>query len=132
MKNEEIKKIEEILDQSEFIKLLGIEITELDNEHAKGRMPFKSLFQNPYGTMHGGCLYSLADTVAGSLANCVAGNVVTTEGSLNFLDAAADTGYVYCEAHLRRCGSHLVNVDVDITDDSRKLLDCGNFTFYRV
>jgi acyl-coenzyme A thioesterase PaaI-like protein len=57
---------------------------------------------------------------------------VTTEGSLNFLDAAADTGYVYCEAHLRRCGSHLVNVDVDITDDSRKLLDCGNFTFYRV
>ncbi len=132
MNNDPMEKIRKILDESEFIKMLGIEISELDDDHALGRMPFKSLYLNPYGSMHGGCLYSLADTVAGSLANSMGGNVMTVEGKLSFLEAAWDTQYVYCLARLRRCGSHLINVDVDITDDNKKLLDCGNFTFFRI
>ena len=132
MNNDPMEKIRKILDESEFIKMLGIEISELDDDHALGRMPFKSLYLNPYGSMHGGCLYSLADTVAGSLANSMGGNVMTVEGKLSFLEAAWDTQYVYCLARLRRCGSHLINVDVDITDDDKKLLDCGNFTFFRI
>ena len=132
MKKDALENIRKILDESEFIKMLGIEISELDDDHARGRMPFKSLYLNPYGSMHGGCLYSLADTVAGTLANSTGGNVMTVEGNLSFLEAAWNTQYVYCLARLRRCGSHLINVDVDITDDNGKLLDCGNFTFFRI
>ncbi len=130
--NAAIKKAGEILGKSDFIKYLEIEILELDGEHARGRMPFDKRFCNPFGTMHGGCLYSLADTVAGTLANNVGGDVNTLEGSLNFLEAAFDTKYVYCDAHLRKCGAHIANVDVDITNDSGKLLDCGNYIFFRM
>ncbi len=130
--NEAIKKAGEILDKSDFIKYLEIEILELDDNHAKGRMPFAKRYCNPFGTMHGGCLNSLADTVAGSLANHVGGDVNTIEGGLSFLEAARNTEYVYCIATLKRCGAHIVSVDVDITDDAGKLLDCGNFNFFRM
>ncbi len=126
------KKAGEILGKSEFIKYLEIEILELDEDHAKGRMPFAERYCNPFGTMHGGCLYSLADTVTGVLANSVGGDVNTIEGNLSFLEAAHNTEYVYCYAHLKRCGTHIINVNVDITNDSGKLLDCGNFTFFRM
>ncbi len=129
---EALKKAGETLGKSEFIKYLEIEILELDEDHAKGRMPFAERYCNPFGTMHGGCLYSLADTVTGVLAHHVGGDVNTLEGSLSFLDAACDTKYVYCDAHLRKCGAHIVNVDVDITNDSGKTLDCGNYIFFRM
>lgn len=81
--------------------------------------------------MHGGSLYSLADTIAGTLANMSGKAVTTIEGSLHFLAPAADTEYIYCDATLKRGGAHLITVDVDITDDKGKLLDCGCYTFYR-
>ncbi len=130
--NDAIKRAGRILAKSEFIKYLEIEILELDSEHARGRMPFAERYCNPFGTMHGGCLYSLADTVTGTLANHVGGDVNTVEGSLSFLEAARNTEYVYCDAKLKRCGAHIVNVDVDITDDAGKLLDCGNYNFFRM
>ena len=121
----------ELLKNSEFISFLKIELTELDDKHARGRMPFDAKYKNPYGSMHGGSLYSLADTIAGTLAN-MSGNAVTTiEGSLHFLAPAIDTEYIYCDARLKRGGAHLITVEVDITDDMGKLLDCGCYTFYK-
>ena len=123
--------VKSFLDESEFIKMLNIELLEVDEEHAKGRMPFDQKYQNPYGTMHGGSLYSLADTIAGTLANMSGKAVTTIEGNLHFLEPAWKTEYIYCEARLRRGGSHIVTVDVDITDNNEKLLDCGCYTFFR-
>ncbi|MBO4846521.1 MAG: PaaI family thioesterase [Lachnospiraceae bacterium] len=119
------------LEQSDYIRMLDIELLELDNEHAKGRMPFAKKLTNPYGTMHGGSLYSLADTIAGTLANMSGYAVTTIEGNLHFLEPAHKTTYIYCEAKLKRGGSHIITVDVELTDDNGKLLDCGCYTFFR-
>ena len=35
------------LEQSDYIRMLDIELLELDNEHAKGRMPFAKKLTNP-------------------------------------------------------------------------------------
>ena len=123
--------VKSFLKESEFIKMLKIELMEVDDEHAWGRMPFDPKYQNPFGTMHGGSLYSLADTIAGTLANMSGKAVTTIEGNLHFLEPAWKTEYIYCEAKLRRGGSRIITVDVDITDDNGKLLDCGCYTFFR-
>ncbi len=120
-----------LLGESEFIKMLKIELLELDPEHARGRMPFTDRYKNPYGSMHGGSLYSLADTIAGTLANMAGKAVTTIDGNLHFLSPAMDSVYIYCDAKLRKSGARLVTVDVDLTDDKGKLLDCGCFTFFR-
>lgn len=127
----DIASAQRILDRSEYIRMLGIKILELDGNHAKGQMPFDGRYLNPAGTMHGGCLYSLADTVAGTLAEYAGCDVTTVEGGMNFLEAAADTEYVYCIAQMKRCGKHLVTVEATITNDEGRLLDCGLFTFFR-
>ncbi len=130
---DDIENAKQLLDKSEYIRRLGIEILELSEDTAKGRMPFDAKKSNPGGAIHGGCLFSLADTIAGTLSFHRAGKyTVTVEGSLHFLSAAVDTTYVYCLAKMKRFGKTLVTVDVDITDDNGKLLDCGCFTYYRI
>lgn len=131
-KNEMIKKYQSMLDRSGFIRLLSIRLIELDKDHAKGVMPFDSKYCNPYGSMHGGCIYALADTVTGTLADTAGCDVTTVEGGMNFLEPVADTQNVYCIAEMKKCGRHLITVEAKITGDSGRLLGCGLFTFFRM
>ncbi len=85
---------------------------------------------NPYGTLHGGSLYSLADIVAGTVA-CMNGYFVTTvSGNMNFLLPADRTEYVYCEVLKLRQGKHLGVFEVKIKNDKQQILDSGEFTFF--
>lgn len=127
-----IDKYNEVLGSGGFIKLLNIEILELSETGAKGRMPFDAKYCNPGGSMHGGCLYSLADTVAGTLAYSKGFDVTTVDGSMHFLEPAVNTKYIYCTANIKRRGKHLVTCDVEITNDSGDLLDCGIYTFFKL
>ena len=130
--NEEIlQAATELLNKSPFIQFMNVELIELTENYAKGRMPFNKEYHNPYGTMHGGCLYSLADTIAGTVANMSGKLVTTVEGSLRFLEPAYNSEYIYCEATLIRTGKTLVTVNAEIKNDDGKLLDCGYFTYFK-
>lgn len=120
------------IEKSEFIRNMELDFIRLDDKEAIGKIPFKSKFHNPYGSVHGGLLYSLADTVAGSVA-CMNGVYCTTaDGSLNFFEPALNTEYIYCYAKCIRCGKHLVNVRVEIKDDNGLLLDDGSFNYFKL
>lgn len=130
MENEACKKIVDLLKQNEYVKILGIEIVELSAGHCKGMMKVSESIKNPYGALHGGSLYSLADIVAGTAA-CSYGNyVVTVSGNMNFLMPAAGVEQVYCTADVVRQGGHLAVYDVRITDESDKVLENASFTFF--
>ncbi len=130
--NEAVVRFQKAIDKSGFVRLLGIRLLELEKDHAKGSMPFDEKYCNPYGSFHGGALYSLGDTIAGALADYAGCDVSTVEGSMHFLESGKDTAYVYCLANVRRSGKHLITVDINITDDNDKLLDCGTYTFFRL
>lgn len=116
--------------ENKYVQFLGIEFLELLKGYGKARMRYKEELANPYGMLHGGCLYSMADIVAGTAA-CAYGYYVTTvSGTLNFLLPADKTEYVYCEARQLRQGKRLAVYEVKITDDEGKLLDSGEFTFF--
>lgn len=124
------QSIHKIVTENSYVQFLGIEFQELREGYGKARMRYKKELVNPYGIMHGGSLYSMADIVAGATA-CMHGYFVTTvSGTLNFLLPAEDTKYVYCEARELRQGKHLAVYDVRITDDDEKLLDSGEFNFF--
>ena len=50
---------------NEFINHLGLEMIEESSKYAKGRIPVKEELLNPFGTMHGGVLYSTNDKEEG-------------------------------------------------------------------
>lgn len=129
-----MEKTEQILrkmvDENTYMKFLGIELLEVKPGLALARMKYKRELTNPYGMLHGGSLYSLADIVAGTAA-CMSGYYVTTvTGSMNFMLPAEETEYIYCEAVQLRYGKHLAVFEVKMKDDEGKLLDSGEFTFF--
>lgn len=118
------------VEENAYMQFLGIELLELKEDYSRARMKYKKELANPYGMLHGGSLYSLADIVAGTTA-CMCGHFVTTvSGNLNFLSPAVQTEYVYCEAKRLRGGKHLSVFEVKITDDQGHILDSGEFTFF--
>lgn len=129
-----MEKTEQILrkmvDENAYMQFLGIELLEVKQGYALARMQYKKELTNPYGMLHGGSLYSLADIVAGTAA-CMNGYYVTTvTGSMNFMLPAEGTKYIYCEAEQLRYGKHLAVFEVRLKDDKEKLLDSGEFTFF--
>lgn len=119
-----------VMKNNSYMQFLGIEMVEMKEGYGLGRIKYKEELLNPYGMLHGGSLYSLADIVAGSVA-CMCGYFVTTvSGTMNFLLPAVKTEYVYCEAEQLRMGRHLAVFSVRIKDDNGKILDSGEFTFF--
>ena len=121
----------QMLEENEYIRNLELSITELDDSHAVGRIPYRENLLNPYHTVHGGCLYALADIVTGTLANLQGYYTNTVNGSMNYLEPAWKTQYVTCYATLVRCGRNLVTVHCELKADDGKILDEGSFTFFR-
>ena len=118
------------VEQNEYMKYLGIELLELEEKYAKGRMRVNDKLLNPYGTMHGGSLYSLADIVAGTCA-CMQGKMVATvSGNMNYLLPGIATTYIWCEAKNIRQGAHLSVFDIVLKDDKDNVLQTGSFTFF--
>ena len=95
MEQDTCRKVMDMLDNNEYVQLLGIKIEEISLGHCKGKMEVSGRIENPYGALHGGSLYSFADIIAGAAA-CTYGNpVVTVSGSMNFLLPAAGMEYIY-------------------------------------
>ncbi|HMH47274.1 MAG TPA: PaaI family thioesterase, partial [Solirubrobacteraceae bacterium] len=72
---------------------LGIELTEITDEHVRGRMLVDERHLHPMGYVHGGAWVAFADTVAawGTMRHLPEGRGFTTvELKVNVLDSAAD------------------------------------------
>jgi uncharacterized protein (TIGR00369 family) len=72
---------------------LGIELTEITDEHVRGRMPVDKRHLHPMGYVHGGAWVAFADTVAawGTLRHLPEGRDFTTvELKINVLASASD------------------------------------------
>lgn len=119
-----------VIEENFYMQFLGVELLKLQEGYSLARMKNRKELQNPYGMLHGGSLYSLADIVAGTAA-CMGGCYVTTvSGIMNFLLPADQTEYIYCEAKQLRMGRHLAVFEVKLKDDKEKVLDSGEFTFF--
>lgn len=72
---------------------LGIQLTEITDEHVRGRMPVDKRHLHPMGYVHGGAWVAFADTVAawGTLRHLPDGRGFTTvELKINVLASATD------------------------------------------
>lgn len=108
----------------------GITITAAKSDGtAEGVLTAAGTSLNPHGTIHGGCLYTLADTVAGSAVAAACGkSCVTANSSMEFLRPAAGAR-VFCSARPKKLGRFLCVMQVELTGESGKTLATGTFTF---
>ena len=112
------QKLNRLLEKNPFAQLLGMELLEVREGYA-------------YGRMHGGCSYALADTLAGVAASTYGNYVTTIDGKMNYLEAVKDTGYVYGEAEVQRQGGRIGVYTVKLMDENQRVLVTADFTYYR-
>ena len=84
------QKLNRLLEKNPFAQLLGMELLEVREGYAYGRMRMDEHFTNIYGGMHGGCSYALADTLAGVAASTYGNYVTTIDGKMNYLEAKSN------------------------------------------
>ena len=107
----------------------GIRVTLARPGYAEGELTVGPTSANPHGTVHGGCLYTLADTVAGTAACAHGASCVTVSGNMEFLRPAAGP-VIRCVATPKKQGNTLSVMQVVLTNAEGKEVATGTFTFF--
>ena len=108
-----------------------IEMELVEKDHAVFRLTIRPESKNPYGMVHGGAIYTLADNATGSAAHTDGRNYVTQSGTLHFLRNQRE-GIIRAQARVRHRGRSTVLVAVDVVGDDGTLLASGEFSFFCV
>lgn len=98
---------------------------------AQGELRVAKTSLNPLGIVHGGCLATLADSVAGYAAIAATGRqCVTVNYALNFIRPAKGSNKkIVCLATPRRLGRTLCVYEIKLLDDEQEVVATGDFTF---
>jgi len=116
-----------------FIKEMGIELLELREGYAKGRVIIEDKHLNPMGTVHGGLIFGLTDTIGGRAAMTTGYFVVTLNSSISYLNPApSTTAYIEAEANVVRDGRTTAVYDVIVRTAEGVDVSKATVTFYKV
>jgi acyl-CoA thioesterase len=121
---------EERNEKNQFAKNNGIRITKVSKGYAVAEMDVDSKKKNPIGTVHGGCLFTMADTCAGAAASSHGHWVTTVNAQVNYLNAARDSKHITAESSEIKVGKSLIVEDVNLHDETGRHLVHATFTFY--
>lgn len=109
-----------------------IDLSVLEKDRAECRLTLRPESTNPLGMLHGGALYTMADSTAGSAAHSDGRIYVTQNSSMNYLSNIKEGTAIAVGTVVHR-GKTTCLVNVDITSEATgKLLATGSFTFFCV
>lgn len=123
------KFIENRKNASPFGNLVGLEIKEVNEGYAYMELKVTDKLLNPIGTVHGGCLFTLADTTGGTAAASHGCYVTTVDANIHYMRPGTPGSTLCCEARELRAGEHLMVYDVTIKNNKGLLLAEGIFTY---
>lgn len=109
------------LDRQNFVRLLGIEITEAEPGRVQLTCAARPEFMQHNGFLHGGLIATLADVTCGAAAGTMmteeTQNALTVEFKINYL-RPADVERLIATGVVVRPGKNLTVVDITITDET--------------
>ena len=114
-----------------FAAYNGIEVVMVEQDHAVFRLNIRPESKNPYNMVHGGAIYTMADSSTGYAAHTDGRSYVTQTSALHFLHNQSE-GEIQADARVRHRGRSTCLVAVDIVGEDEKLLATGEFTFFCV
>lgn len=115
-----------------FRESIGICITDSGVGYAEGEIKILPCHMNPLGVVHGGCLFTLADTVSGLSALGRGGSVTTVSGNISYLKAGKDTEKIVAKARETKYGRTFSVCETQIFDDKDNLLAITTMTFFHL
>lgn len=126
--------LEKIFRAQPFNMSLGLEIEQVAVDEVSVRLPYKAENCRTYETLHGGAVSALADAAAGLAAisdyeRIESLNTATVNMLVNYLAAARPGSDALARARVRKRGRSICVIDVDVTDDTGRLIATGTITY---
>lgn len=129
--DQEIKQILEFASSNPFAKMLNIEFKEL--EEGQGRacieMTVSPEHLNPYGTLHGGVISSLADIAMGVAIRTLGKTGVTVNLNTNFLAPGKLGERITVQGKVVHDGNSLVSTECMIANEDDLLARASGLWF---
>ena len=113
---------------TDFMEYCGIEMIREENGYC-ARVEIGPRHRNPYGIVHGGLLYTMADTAAGYTAMTLVKSPVTLNSDFHCIKNVP-SGVLTARAEVIQSGRHILTLRVRILADEELLLAEGTFTYY--
>jgi len=127
MREDDVKKT---FNECSVASLLGIEVTEVRDGFARGRLSVRKEHLNVFGNLHGGIAYALADHIAGACSNTQSGTAVLLESSIHYVKGGSGGRTIWAEAVLTHCGKKIGRVDTKILDEKGTVIALAHQIFY--
>ncbi len=126
--------LEQVYKTPAFIPWLGIKVLELKEGYCKGELEVRPEFANPLGMVHGGCIFSFADTIGGLAATSKnpQAKVVTLNSSINYLKPAVDTAKLIADTREIKYGSKVAVYEVNVRNDEGDMLANVNVSYFKI
>lgn len=129
--NELEEKARSRAEKNAFMLHNYMELESVEPDRAVFSLTIRPESRNPFGMVHGGAIYTLADNATGAAAHTDGRYYVTQTSALHFLRNQSE-GVVRAVAMVRHRGKSTVLTAVDILGEGDKLLATGEFTFFCV
>ena len=115
-----------------YIAYNGIELTDYTEGTCSARLKIEAHHKNLHGSVHGGCVFTLADTVAGYTA-MTEGTVITTlNASINYFLPVMNTEYLYCKGEIIKSGKTVTVVRTVLSGDNGQIFGDASFSCYNL
>ena len=112
-----------------FANLIGLRITQISEGASLVELPVTENHLNPIGSIHGGCLATVADVAAGAAASSYGYQVTTLDSNLHYLRPGLDVTCLYGKAKELKHGKRIMVYQVTIEDQKGTVLTEGIFTY---
>ena len=127
MNEEHIKKM---FNECNVGRLLDIEICELEEGRAKGKLKIKNEHLNVFGNAHGGIIFTFADHVGGACGNTLGKVAVLVESSIQYMKGVNDGDNIIAEAVLIHKGKKIGRIDIKVYRQDGDLVALMHSVFY--
>jgi acyl-CoA thioesterase len=120
----------DVISKDQFAKFIGIKIISASEGKATGEMTIKKEHLNGAGTIHGGAIFSLADTVFGAASNSREGLALAINVSISYFKATSN-GKLTAVAEEISLHKKLATYIIKIFDDDLNIIALFQGTVYR-
>jgi acyl-CoA thioesterase len=125
-----VEHILEVMKNDTFAAFLGIDIIEAKDGNAKGVLNASENHLNSLGIVHGGAIFSLADTTFAAASNSREGTAVAANVSISYCKAA-QKGILTAKAKEVSLNRKLATYLVEVQDEQENLIALFQGTVYR-
>ena len=124
----------EVVKNTPYLKLLGIELVELESEKAVMSLEMQEKLRQPHGLLHGGATASIIDTaMAFAVVTCLTDEekASTVDLTVQYLRPHTD-GQIICTAKILRAGKRLLFLSAEVVNEQGKLIATALSTYTKI